>query len=127
MISLEMFNKNMFWNHHLKVVFRFVQKINLSIFEIRISLKEKRGNSRENPLQTKKIREGTGSSLDQGKMKLQGTLREQDGLSLCTVWTQEGEGSGAGVGGHAFDTLSKFYHCLFLEEKRMRSWCRVDC
>lgn len=61
MTSLEMFNKNMFWNHHLKVVFRFVPKINLSIFEIRISLKEERGSSRENPLKMKKVREGTGS------------------------------------------------------------------
>lgn len=108
MISLEMFNKNMFWNHHLKVVFRFVHKINLSIFEIGISLKEERGNSRESLLQMKKIREGTVSSLDQVTMKLQGTHKEQEGLSLCTVCTQEREGSR----GHAFGTLTKFYHSL---------------
>lgn len=90
-----MFNKNMFWNHHLKVVFRFVHKINLSIFEIRISLKEKRGNSRENPLQTKKIREGMGSSLGQVKMKLQGTPESRMG----SLSAQSGPGKGRAAGG----------------------------
>lgn len=60
----------MFWNHHLKLVFRFVHEINLSTFElVRISLKEKRRNSTENTLQTKKMRQGVGSSAEPVKMK----------------------------------------------------------
>lgn len=77
-----MFNKKVFWNPPLKVVFGFVHEINLSTFEIRISLKEKSGDSREKPLQTKEIRWGVvGFSLDQVEMKLQWAVIEQDGYS----------------------------------------------
>lgn len=78
----------------LAIVFRFVHKLNLSLFEIRISLKEEKGNSRENPLQMKELREGTRSSWDQVKMKLQGTHQEQDGLSAQSVPRSGGTAGG---------------------------------
>lgn len=65
-----MFNKNVFGDHHLKVMFRFVHKVNSNIFEIKISLREKRGDLRENLLQVKKIREDMGF-LNQFEMKFQ--------------------------------------------------------
>lgn len=95
MISLEMFNKNMFWNHHLKVVFRFVHKINLSIFEIGISLKEERGNSRESPLQMKKIRKGTGILLGSSYNETPGNS-QRAGRALCA---QSVPRSGRAAGG----------------------------